>query len=144
MTEPLIGNGNTSGITGADMLALVAHITELLAASERRIIDRLNENANGAEKRWAKHDAEAVKQLGAIREEIGVLRADFNSHLTVANVHFAREHDDDLVAQARIKPIKMSAAYAAKNWRTIALWVVLLLTMLGTAVERLYDAGVGK
>jgi hypothetical protein len=124
---------NASGLTGADMLALVAHITGLLSEMEGRIMDRLSDNASGAEERWRKHDAASERTIGAIREEIGVLRADFSAHLAVANAHFGKEHDEEIAGQARTKPIRTVATIVVANWKSIALAIFALMGILGWA-----------
>lgn len=129
MMEPQPSNG--SGLTGADMLALVAHITGLLSEMEGRIMDRLSDNASGAEARWVKHDLASERTIGGIREEIAVLRADFVEHLRVANAHFTKDRDEDLIADARVKPVKTILGWAIANWKNIALLVIAVLTALG-------------
>jgi hypothetical protein len=124
-------NGN--GLTGADMLALVAHITGLLSEMEGRIMDRLSDNASGAEERWRKHDAASERTIGAIREEIAVLRADFSEHLKLANAHFDKEHDEEIAGQARTKPIRTVATILIANWKSIALALFALMGILGWA-----------
>ncbi len=59
--QPQPTNGN--GLSGADMLALIAHMTDLLSKMEGRIMDRLSDNATGASERWATHKAEHQKEL---------------------------------------------------------------------------------
>ena len=127
--QPQPTNGN--GLSGADMLALMSHITGLLTAMEGRIMERLSDNASGAEDRWRKHDAASERTIGAIREEIAILRADFTEHLRLANVHFSKEHDEEVAGQARTKPIRTVATILLANWKSIALAIFALMGIFG-------------
>jgi len=131
MTDQPPVNGN--GLSGTDMLALMGHITGLLTAMEGRIMERLSDNASGAEDRWRKHDAVAKEQLSAIHTEIGLVRADLNAHLVVANLHFDKEHDEEIAGQARTKPIRTVATILIANWKSIALAIFALMGILGWA-----------
>ena len=133
MTDRLPTNGNGPGLSSADMLALVAHITGLLGEMEGRIMERLSDNASGAEDRWRKHDAASERTIGAIREEIAILRADFTEHLRLANAHFSKEHDEEIAGQARTKPIRTVAGIVVANWKSIALAIFALMGILGWA-----------
>ena len=141
---PLVtGNGRT--LATADITALIGLINGMLASMEGRIMDRLSKNATSDEARWEKHDLVSERTIGAIREEIGVLRADFKAHLTVANAHFAKEHDDQLVLDARVRPVKTTVQWLVGNWpKVLALLFGILgfLALLGDWAER-YLGGIG-
>ena len=124
-----------NGLSGADMLALVAHITGLLSEMEGRIMGRLAGNADAATERWRLHDAASDATIGGIREEIGILRADFTEHLKVANAHFAKEHDEEVAMDARVRPVRSTLAWTVEHWGQILLFLFGLLGFLAIAAD---------
>lgn len=133
MTDPQPTNGNGSGLSGADMLALITHMSNLLGEMEGRIMDRLSDNAKGATERWKEHDRKAEHEMGLVREEIGLVRADLNAHLVVANAHFKKEEKAEIANEARVKPVLTVAQWIVKNWKSIALAILALAGILGWA-----------
>jgi len=128
------------------MLALVAHITGLLGEMEGRIMARLSDNATGAEARWKLHDIASERTIAGIREEVGVLRSELNSHLIVANAHFAKEHDDQVALEARVRPVVGTARWLVTNWpKVLALMFGILgfFALMGDLAER-YLGGIGS
>lgn len=140
-TPPPTLNGSVG-----DAAALIAAVATLVSGSTATIMARLEENSRGATERWRLHDEELGRNRTAItakfekieREleaEIKRVEQALEAHLVVANVHFQREHDDDLVLRARIQPVKSGVAWLIANWKTVALFVALLVSWILLGVE---------
>ena len=130
MTEPQPPiNGN--GLTGADMLALLTHITSLLDAMEGRILDRLNANALGAADRWKKHDEELAANTKRVVERFEVIEKDLLEVSKCLHGHIAKEHDEEIAMQARVKPVRTFGLWLAQNWRSILLALLALAGIFG-------------
>lgn len=144
-------NGNVG-----DAAALIAAVATLVSGSTATIMARLEENSRGATERWRLHDEELARNRTAItakfekietelQGEIKRVEQTLEAHLVVANAHFQREHDDDLVLRARIQPVKTLAQWVTVNWKTIGLVLAMLLgwILLGVeSVEHLFRTGV--
>ena len=112
----------------ADATGLIAAMASLLNTSTQTILAQLAQNSAGAAERWKIHDAELERNRAAIVARFLVIETALDEHLQVANAHFAKEHDEDIVMDARIRPVKTGAAWLVANWRSILL---LLFGSLG-------------
>ena len=112
MTEPLsIGDAG----------ALIAAVATLVAGSTATIMSRLDENTRAATERWRLHDVEAERNRAAMETRFVKVEAVLEAHLQIANEHFAKDRDEDLVMDARIRPVRTGAAWLVGNWRSILL-----------------------
>ena len=129
-----------------DAAALIAAVATLVSGSTATIMARLEENSRGATERWRLHDEELARNRAAItakfekieREleaEVQRVERALEEHLVVANAHFQREHDDDLVLRARIEPVKSGVAWITANWKTVVLVVGLIAGWILLGVE---------
>jgi UDP-2,3-diacylglucosamine pyrophosphatase LpxH len=131
MTEPQPTNGN--GLTGADMLALVSHITGLLSEMEGRIMDRLSANSQGATDRWKKHDDELAANTKRVVDRFEAIEKELLDVSRCIHGHIAKEHDEEIAMQARVKPVRTFGLWLAQNWRSIMLALLALAGILGWA-----------
>ena len=122
-------NGN--GMSIIEVTGLVNMFAGMLDRMEQRIIARLDDNSRMASERWAKHDQELERSREAVIARFLSIEKGLDDHLTVANERWAKEHDDDVRMDARVQPVKNGIRYAMIHWRTIALFVLVLLTLLG-------------
>lgn len=122
-------NGN--GLTGADMLALLTHITGLLDAMEGRILDRLNLNSAGAADRWKKHDDELMGNTKKIVERFAVVEEDLLKVSRCLDDHLAKEHEKALAAEVRTAPLRSISHFLVANWKDILILIVGALVILG-------------
>jgi hypothetical protein len=129
--EPINGNGN--GLSGADMLALVAHITGLLSEMEGRIMDRLTENAAGAADRWRKHDEMAAEKERRVNARFEIVEGDLLTVSKCLEAHLKEVERDQITIDARVQPVKTLGVLIARNWKTIALAILALAGILGWA-----------
>jgi hypothetical protein len=126
---------NGSGLTVAEVTGLITLFGTMLDRTERNIIARLDDNSRAASERWAAHDRvhdeqreKAVERFLAIEE-----RLDATNRLIVA--HLEKEHDEQVAIEARIVPIKTVFTKIAANWRSIALFVFVVLSLLGFTID---------
>lgn len=139
-----------------DAAALIAAVATLVAGSTQTIMARLDENARGATERWRLHDEELARNRAAITAkfekieneltaEVNRVESALEAHLVIANAHFQREHDDDLVLRARIQPVRSGVAWIVANWKTVGLVLAMLVgwILLGVeSVEHVISGGV--
>ena len=118
-----------------DAGALIAAVATLVAGSTATIMSRLDENTRGATERWRLHDAELERNLNLIAERFVKLEEALDAHLVVANVHFSKDHDDDIRMDARIRPVRIGAAWLVGNWRSILLLAFGLLGFLAVLAD---------
>lgn len=131
-------NGNSiSSLSGADVTALVTLFSNMLHAMEGRLIAKMDDNSRLAIERWAKHDLDSERIQNAWTEKFIGLEKRLDDHLVIANAHFTKERDEDLVSEARVKPVLTAVQYLAKNWRTILLVIVSIIAILGFSGETL-------
>lgn len=115
--QPLVVSGQMSA---ADVTALVTLFSGMLDAMERRIINRLDQNATGASERWKAHEKEhtdADKRLCDMQD--------------LLSDHLNAERDEDLIAQARVAPVKTAFGWFVGNWRTVMLFIFAALAIVG-------------
>ena len=133
--QPQPSNGNGSGLSGADMLALMGHITGLLTAMEGRIMDRLTENASGATIRWSAHETKHAEELAdntkRIVDRFVKLETALDSHIVVLNAHLKKEELEDITVQARVQPVKTLGMFLVANWRTLVIVMFIVLGLFG-------------
>ena len=127
-------NGDQS-LTGAETATLLTLIDARLARMEDRIIARLDLNAAGAAERWRLHDEQSDLAIETITAKFVALGERLDAHMVVANAHFARQHDDDLVMQARVRPVQIGVAWAASHWKDIAILAVAVLGLFAVTAD---------
>jgi hypothetical protein len=134
--QPTNGNG-ASGITGADMLALIAHMSNLLSVMEGRIMAQLAENSAGATGRWATHEKRHADEYAdhskRVTDRFMNLETALDDHIQATNRIFAKLHDDGVTRDARIRPVKSLARTLVTHWRSIALAILAVAGLLGWA-----------
>jgi hypothetical protein len=129
--------GPTSSV--ADAASLIAAVATLVAGSTATIITRLDALERGETTRWRLHDEELERNRKTITTkfekienelaaEIVRVEKALEAHLVVANAHFARERDEDLVMDGRVRPIRTGVAWLVANYKNI---VILLIGILG-------------
>jgi hypothetical protein len=115
------------------MLALIAHMTDLLSKMENRIMERLDDNSRGATERWAKHDRELEQNTKRVIARFEIIEADLLTVSKALEAHLDKEHDEELATQARVKPIRTVGLIVVQNWKSIALAIFALLGIIGWA-----------
>jgi hypothetical protein len=132
MTDQPPPNGNgVNGLSGADMLALLSHITGLLDAMEGRIIDRLNENAAGAAARWTLHDAELARNTQRVIDRFVIIETDLATVSKCLEEHLKKEEKEDLAAEVRVAPLRAIGHFFVHNWKDILIFILGALVLIG-------------
>jgi hypothetical protein len=117
------------------MLALVAHITGLLSEMEGRIMNRLDANSQGAAERWRKHDEELAVNTKRVVERFVKIESVLDAHISEANAFFAKQHDEDVASDARVRPVRTTLAWVIEHWGSILLFLFGLLGFLAIAAD---------
>lgn len=118
-------------LSPTEVTALITLIDTRLGRMEDRIIARLDVNSAGATERWAKHDAELAENTKRVVARFLLIEKSLDEHMVIANDHFAREHDSVLVSAARQRPVRLTVAWLAANWKDLVILAVGILVVLG-------------
>ena len=102
---------------------------------EDRIISRLDLNAVGAADRWRLHDEQLERNTALVTAKFVEIEERLDAHLVIANAHFGRQHDDDIAMDARVRPVRIGAAWAGSHWKDIAILAVGILGFLAVAAD---------
>lgn len=105
---------------------LIQSFGQMMADMERRITERINENAAASRERWTRWEADFCEYRNETNRRIELLEVRVETHLDTVD----REH---LVWDARFGPVRNAARFVARNWRTILLLLFALLGVLGMA-----------
>jgi len=130
--EDFSGNG-VNALSGADMLALLTRIDDMLGKMEGRIMDRLAANSQGATDRWKKHDDELALNAERGNKRFEKIEVELLEVSRCIHGHLAKEHDDEVALQARVQPVRTASLWLAQNWRSLLLALLALLGVMGWA-----------
>ena len=128
MTDEPQANGRLSP---TEVTALIALIDTRLGRTEDRIIARLDANSTGATERWVKHDAELAENVLRTTNRFLLIERALDDHIQIANAHFDREHDAVVTSAARQRPVRLTLAWLAANWKDLVILAVGALVILG-------------
>lgn len=120
-------------LTANDVTALVGLMSGMLDRMETRIIARLDENSIRATERWKKHDDELEANTKRIVDRFEKIEADLIDVSRCIHGHLAKEHDEEVALQARVKPVRTIGLWLAMNWRSLLLALLALLGVMGWA-----------
>jgi hypothetical protein len=120
---PILGNG--------DVTALMSLINSMLQAMEFRILQRLDLNSQAATERWAKHDAELAENTKRVVDRFERLELALEATNVSVRDHHQREHERQIVTDARIRPIRGSISWLWLHWRDVVLLIIGMIA-LGT------------
>ena len=129
------GDPAPNGNNVADAAALIAAVATLVAGSTQTIMARLDENSRGASERWRLHDEELARNRETITAKFLKIESALDAHIVIANQHFGREHDDDLVMQARVRPVRLGVAWMARHWKDLAILAVAVLGLFAVTAD---------
>jgi hypothetical protein len=119
------------GISTLDVTALMGIFGSMLDRMERNILARLDENARGAAERWRLHDEQLARDRAAVIERFTAVEGHVERVDADMAAHHKAAHEEQLVRQARVRPVQTAAGFLWANWKTILLLVVALLAVLG-------------
>jgi len=118
-------------LSPTEVTALISLIDARLGRMEDRIIARLDLNSAGATERWAKHDLELAENTKRVVARFLLIEKSLDEHMVIANAHFGREHDAELVSRERQRPVRLTAAWLGANWKDLVILAVGVLVVLG-------------
>lgn len=127
------GSLKVGSMTAGDVTALITVFQAMLDRSERRIIERLDQNSAGASERWTLHE----KEHGAIDTRMAQGEAILTEHIAKSMAFYEKYHAEEIAEEARLQPFKLSVQWLWANWRTILLLMVALVAILGFSGETL-------
>jgi hypothetical protein len=127
--EVINGAGIVVGsMTVTEVTGLINLFNAQLLAMEGRLVAKMDDNSRLASERWSKHDRELEKQtlsmairFESVEKSILIIENSLQDHLD-------KEHDEELVIKARVKPVQTTLQYVVRHWRTA---VVIFLAILG-------------
>jgi hypothetical protein len=118
-----------------EVTSLVNLFNTMLVAMEGRISAKIEATARAADERWRLHDQElernrttVVERFVKLETALGLLRKDVDEH-------HAREHDEDIAMEARVKPVKSAMGWLWSHWRDLVLLGIGLIAFLTFALD---------
>lgn len=142
-TSPVLDvrqNGIPVPSASLDAVATLIHsFFGMMQGVEKRITDRIIENAEASKERWARSesiDSERWKQWEARFDEYCNIT---NEHIEVVEIkiddHLKAEEKAEERMDARVRPVQNVLSYASRHWRTIALAAVVIVDVVGRLVH---------
>jgi hypothetical protein len=118
-------NGSTGPVASIDAITTLIHsFASMITSMEARITARINENASASKERWSRWEAEFKEYRERTDQRIEKLEA-------------ARrlEERKDLVAEARIAPVRTGVTLLAHNWKNVLIIIFAVVGALGLATD---------
>jgi hypothetical protein len=122
-------------LSASEVTGIVSLFNGMLWAMEGRLIAKLDENSRGATERWAKHDRELEQNRVAIVDRFVKVEGSILKVETCLEMHLDKEHDEELAARERVRPVVLSAQYLSRNWKTVLLILFSLAALVGLIDE---------
>ena len=113
------------------ILGLLNVFERMLLAMEARLVAKMDDNARAASERWARHDEDHRTRDKISDDRFMMIERNLQDHLDKSRTYIQARHDAEVRADARVKPVLTVAQYIVKNWRSIALLVLVALVILG-------------
>ena len=127
-----VANGVMSVV---EVTGLVNLFTSMLNTSTAQIISRIDSNAAAETERWRKHDAELERNREQVVARFLKVESALDNHLVVANSFFAKEHDEEVASDARVRPVKSAVGWLWLHWRDILLLVIGLFAFMTLVID---------
>lgn len=128
----MIENGNGNGSPDA---AWVAAIAALIAGSTQTIVSRIDAMERSENDRWRLHDEELERNRTTVTSKFLKIEAQLDAHIKIANDRWAKEHDDDVRMDARVRPVQIGVAWAVNHWKDIVILLVGIVGLLAIAAD---------
>jgi hypothetical protein len=126
---------SSTSMSVVEVTGLINLFAGLLNTSTSLILGRLDENAKMASERWMKHDAELARNRDAIVARFEKIEGVLDKDVKTLDEHLSKAHDDQVALDARVRPVMTLAGAVQRNWKTILLFIVAVLAILGFSVE---------
>lgn len=123
--EGLPTNGGQMSVT--EVTGLVQLFNNQLLAMEGRLAAKMDENSRAAAERWARHDQELEANTKRIVARFEKLEAAILVVEKTLEAHLDREHEEDLITEARVKPVKTVFGWLWSHWRDLLLLFIGLV-----------------
>lgn len=130
--NPEGGDGNWSP---RDVLGIIDTFDRMLLAMEARLVAKIDESTRQAAERWVSHDTESTRYRTDANNRFERIEQSLLTVEKTLRAHLEKERDEDLVIDARIRPLKAVGIYIFRNWRTILLVMLTLLALFGLSEE---------
>ena len=122
-----------------DLTALVTLFNSQLLAVEGRLTALLDRNANLETERWAKHDAQHLNDYnnaaGRITQRFERIERAIEASELKLEVLIAKDREEDIVFQSRVRPVRTGLVWAADHWKDIALLIVAGIGLFAVAAD---------
>lgn len=116
-------------VASVDAIAvLIQSFATMIGKMEDRITGRITENAEASKERWQRWEAEFKAYQATNDHRVALVEGQIRDYL-------AREHDDDVRNDARVRPVKTLAGWVWGNWRDIVLLAIALIALVTVALE---------
>lgn len=136
MTEPTdISSPPSGAMSASEVLHLVSLFDNSLSKMEKRLVDKMDSNSDAARERWVRHDEDLARNRDAAIARFEKIEKSILTVETTLNAHLQRKHEEDVISQARVRPIKMSVAWLWAQRKDIILFAIFLMAAMAAAGE---------
>jgi len=122
-----------------DATALFTMFNSQLLAVEGRLTALLDRNATVETERWSRHDAQHIidKNDATIRilARFERIEAAIEESELKLEALIAKDHDEAIIMDARVRPVRNVLVWAASHWKDIALLVVAALGLFAVIAD---------
>ena len=131
VSTPPVGNGSSL----ADAASLIAAVATLVAGSTHTIMARLDENSRGASDRWRLHDEQLADNTRRVVTRFEAIERAMLTTEQALRQHLDAQHDEDLVMQARVRPVRLGVAWMVAHWKDLAILAVAVLGLFAVTAD---------
>lgn len=122
-------------MTITEVTALVQLFNSQLLEVERRLGEKMDGNSAAAAERWARHDAELQTNTARIVARFEKIEEAMLTVEKALEQHLDGHHDEDLVMDARLRPVRSGAQWLIANYKNIAILLIGLLGFFAVAAD---------
>lgn len=114
-------------MSASEVLHLVTLFNTSLGAMEKRLGDKMDENSAAAKDRWTVHDKQLAENTLRVITRFELVEASQKATNATLLEHLDRERIEEERTDARVRPVKIGMAWVVANWRTVALFLFVML-----------------
>lgn len=124
-------DGSSVPIVSIDAItSLVGSFSNMMVGMEARLSSQIKEWRDDSKEYRRATDAKLVAVETELKTKLGIVEAKIDGHIK-------KEEREELIADARVVPVKNAASWFAKHWERLLLFAIGILALLGFAGDNL-------
>lgn len=127
-------------LSASEITGLIGLFQQMLDTLESRVLARIDLFADGANERWKRHDDDAERYRDNVTARFVRIEETVDKLAAAVADHHARQHDEDVAMDARVRPIRTVSGWLWSNRTNL---LVLLIGLFG-ALTFLFDRLIGS